>query len=147
MPKKRIASKQRKIIIDRANGCCEYCRSQARFALYSFSIDHIIPLSKGGSSTLDNFALACQGCNNFKYNKTEALDPISNKMVTLYNPRQQLWYDHFGWNYDFTIIIGTSPTGRATVEALKLNRESLINLRRILYQLRKHPPILFEDQY
>ncbi|MDX2285233.1 MAG: HNH endonuclease [Bacteroidia bacterium] len=40
-------------------GCCEYCKSQAAFATYSFSIEHIIPLSKGGTHDLSNLALAC----------------------------------------------------------------------------------------
>ena len=35
-------------VVERAQGSCEYCRSQARFATQSFSIEHIIPQSKGG---------------------------------------------------------------------------------------------------
>lgn len=145
MSYKRVTVQQKRNIIKRANGCCEYCRSQSHFATQSFSIDHIVPLSKGGKSTLDNLAFACQGCNNHKYNKTEVIDPVSKNAVPLYNPRLQRWYDHFGWNDDFTLIIGTTPTGRATVEALKLNREYLINLRRVLYNLREHPPAWPEE--
>ena len=145
MPSKKITVQQKHVIIKRANECCEYCRSQARFATQSFSIDHIVPHSKGGKNTSDNFAFACQGCNNHKYNKTDAIDPVSKKAVSLYNPRQQKWYDHFGWNDDFTVIIGTTPTGRATVETLKLNREPLINLRRALYKLGEHPPVWSEE--
>ncbi len=146
MSDKMIATKLRKLVANRANCCCEYCRSQTQFSIYPFSIDHIIPLSKGGESSLENLAYACQGCNNHKYNKTAELDPVSNKLVPLYNPRRQQWYDHFGWNYDFTIIIGTTPIGRATVELLRLNRESLINLRKILYKAGEHPPDLPEDE-
>jgi 5-methylcytosine-specific restriction endonuclease McrA len=51
-------------VIERAQGTCEYCRSQARFATQAFSIEHIKPQSKGGETSLDNLALACQGCNN-----------------------------------------------------------------------------------
>lgn len=50
---------------------------------------HIIPLSKGGTYDLDNLALSCQGCNNRKYNLTEAIDPIDGQFVPLYHPRQQ----------------------------------------------------------
>ena len=78
MSDKMIATKLRKLVANRANWCCEYCRSQAQFSIYRFSIDHIIPLSKGGESSLENLAYACQGCNNHKYNKTEGLDPVSN---------------------------------------------------------------------
>jgi len=44
------------------------------------------------------------------------------------------------WNEDFTLIIGLTPTGRATVETLQLNREGLVNLRRLLYAMGEHPP-------
>jgi len=70
MSESRTTHQQKKIVVKRARGCCEYCRSQACFAIQSFSVEHIIPKSQGGKSTLDNLALACQGCNNHKYNKT-----------------------------------------------------------------------------
>ncbi len=127
-------------VIERAQGNCEYCRSQARFATQAFSIEHITPQSKGGQTALDNLALACQGCNNHKYNKTKAADPITTEIVPLYHPRQQKWEEHFSWNEDFTLIIGITKIGRAFVEALQLNREGLVNLRRVLYRVSEHPP-------
>ncbi|MGQ9627694.1 MAG: HNH endonuclease [Anaerolineae bacterium] len=140
MPEKRITAGQRRILAERARGCCEYCRSQARFAIQPFSVEHVIPHSQGGETSLDNLALACQGCNNHKYNKIEARDPVTGDVVPLFHPRRQQWRDHFVWNEDFTLIIGLTPTGRATVEALQLNREGLVNLRRILYAMGEHPP-------
>lgn len=141
MSENRVTAQQKKIIVERAKGCCEYCLSQARFAMQSFSVEHIIPKSKGGKTTLNNLALACQGCNNYKYNKTEWHDPINNKLIALYNPRQQVWNQHFAWNENFTIVIGLTPTGRATVEALKLNLEGVVNLRQVLYSAGEHPPL------
>ena len=70
MPEKRVTAEQRQAVLERARGCCEYCKSQVRFATQSFSIEHIIPRHAGGETTLDNLALACQGCNNHKYTKT-----------------------------------------------------------------------------
>ncbi len=140
MLKSRITIIQRRIIAERAENCCEYCLSQLRFSMQSFSIEHIIPVDKGGNSESGNLALSCQGCNNHKYNKTEGYDPVSRQMVSLYHPRQQNWNAHFVWNEDCTLIIGITPTGRATVNTLHLNREGLVNLRRILYEARKHPP-------
>ena len=136
----RVSVKHKKAVIRRANNCCEYCRSQARFATQPFSVEHIIPVSKSGKNTLENLALACQGCNNYKYNKTEALDVVSAKLAPLFHPRQHIWHHHFGWDEDFSLIIGLTATGRATVEALKLNRKTLINLRQILYKVDEHPP-------
>jgi 5-methylcytosine-specific restriction endonuclease McrA len=66
MPERRVTAVQTRVVFQRAHGCCEYCRSQARFALQSFSNEHIVPRSAGGESELNNLALACQGCNNHK---------------------------------------------------------------------------------
>jgi hypothetical protein len=58
----------------------------------------------------------------------------------LFHPRQQRWSDHFTRNEGATLIIGLSPTGRATVASLHLNRPELVNLRRILAAAGEHPP-------
>ncbi len=123
----------------RARGSCEYCHSQNRFSPDPFSVEHIIPLSKSGTSESHNLAYACQGCNNRKYNHTEAIDPLTGKTVPLFHPRQHLWSDHFAWNEDYTTLIGLTPTGRATIDRLQLNRSGVVNLRRILHQLGEHP--------
>lgn len=140
MSEKRISVQKRRIVIERAQGCCEYCVSQEDFATQSFSVEHIHPKSRGGDDSLANLAFACQGCNGHKHTKIEAPDPVSREMVTLFNPRKQQWQTHFYWSEDYTHIIGLTPTGRATVEALKLNRGNLLNLRRVLYELGEHPP-------
>ncbi|WP_071191053.1 HNH endonuclease signature motif containing protein [Trichormus sp. NMC-1] len=141
MSEKRVTSQQKKAVAERAKGCCEYCRSQARFAIQPFSIEHIIPKSQGGKTSLDNLAFSCQGCNNHKYNKTEGIDPVGGNIVSLYHPRQQKWNEHFSWNEDFSLVIGLTPTGRAMVETLQLNREGVVNLRLVLYGIGEHPPV------
>jgi hypothetical protein len=105
-----------------------------------FSVEHIYPRSRGGDSSRGNLALSCQGCNNHKYNHTEATDPATGLAAPLFHPRRQRWRDHFAWNEDATLIIGLSRTGRATVVALRLNRPELVNLRRILAGASEHPP-------
>ena len=141
VPEKRVTPQQRLAVTGRAQGCCEYCRSQERFAPQNFTIDHIMPQSQGGQTTLENLALACQGCNSHKHARTVAIDPGTSKAVPLYSPRLQRWPDHFSWNEDFALITGLTPTGRATVQALKFNdRDGLLNMRRILYLAGAHPP-------
>lgn len=127
-------------VAERAKGSCEYCLSQARFATQSFAIDHIHPVSWGGATEMDNLALACSGCNSYKANRLDATDPVTQRQVALYNPRQHDWNKHFCWSKDFLLIIGLTPIGRATVEILRLNRPPLLNLRRALYSLGEHPP-------
>ncbi len=136
----RIPTDLRHLVQDRAQGACEYCRSQSRFATQSFSVEHIIPRTSGGTTTDANLALSCQGCNNHKYNKTEGTDPVKGAPVALFHPRSQRWSEHFAWSPDAAMIVGLTPTGRATVEALRLNREGLVNLRRVLFTAGEHPP-------
>ena len=141
MPRPRLTHKQRQYVIERAQGCCEYCLCQAQFATQSFSIEHIIPLEADGNNEIANLALACQGCNAHKHTKQLAPDPLEGGLVPLYHPRQQYWHEHFGWNEDYTVIVGLTPTGRATVVALRMNRPSVVNLRRLLYAYGEHPPL------
>lgn len=130
----------KKAVRKRAKFCCEYCLAQAEFSADNFSIEHIFPLSKGGTSTLQNLALSCQSCNNHKFTATHAFDPLTASTATLYNPRTDIWTQHFKWDDDCSEIVGLSPTGRATVIRLHLNRKGLINFRRVLAQAGLHPP-------
>ncbi len=135
-----ISKEEADFIARRARHCCEYCRSPERFAMQSFSLEHIQPRSKKGPTVVDNLAFACQGCNNHKYDRTEAIDPVSTELVPLFHPRRQNWSDHFTWSDDFRLVLGLTATGRATVEALQLNREGLVNLRGVLFSAGEHPP-------
>ncbi|MCX6054250.1 MAG: HNH endonuclease [Chloroflexi bacterium] len=133
---------QRTRVAERAKNCCEYCLSQEQYSSDSFSVEHIVPLIKGGKNTLDNLAFACQGCNNRKYTSTEAYDLVGQVTVLLFHPRLHKWEDHFSWSDDGVLILGLTPIGRATVDKLQLNRVGLINLRHILFDAGEHPPIL-----
>src|SRR5207253_4913924 len=93
---KRKAS-LRELIAKRAQERCEYCRSPAASAHQSFSLEHIRPRSRKGRDSLRNCALACQGCNNHKYDRMKARDPISLQMTVLFHPRRHRWRDHFVW--------------------------------------------------
>jgi hypothetical protein len=140
MTERRVTAEEKRNVVRRAGGCCEYCRSQQRFGTEPFSAEHIEPRSEGGKTVLENLALSCQGCNNHKFTKAESHDPVTGEAVPLYHPRKQRWEDHFAWSVDFTEVVGLTPIGRATVVALHLNREGLVNLRRVLYAVGEHPP-------
>jgi 5-methylcytosine-specific restriction endonuclease McrA len=133
-----VALKQ--LVFNRASGLCEYCRSQARFAIDPLVIDHIQPVSRGGKTIAENLALSCQTCNNYKYTKTEALDPVTNQSVPLFHPREMIWEKHFTWNEDVTQAIGITPVGRATISLLQINRDGVVNMRRVLAIMGYHPP-------
>lgn len=140
MADRHIPVELRRLVTERARGCCEYCRTQARYSSDSLTVDHIIPRGADGPTTADNLALSCHGCNQHKSKRTAALDPATDSHVKLFHPREQRWDEHFAWNNDFTAVLGLTGTGRATVIALRLNRPGLVNLRRVLFALGEHPP-------
>ena len=127
-------------VVQRAGGRCEYCKSLRSNAIHAFHIDHIIPSGSGGSSDSDNLALSCGGCNSAKGNRMSGTDPVSGIDTPLFHPRKQLWQDHFHWSGDLLEVVGISPIGRATVEQLRLNREGLVNMRRLTLMSGDHPP-------
>jgi hypothetical protein len=86
-----------------------------------------------------NLAFSC-GCNSYKGDRTSARDPETGRRAALFHPRRQQWSRHFTWNEDLTLIIGRTATGRATIDALRLNRPELVNLRRALCVIGEHPP-------
>ncbi len=141
MTKRLSRAALRRFVIARALGCCEYCLSQMRYSSHSFALEHIIPRKRGGKTVESNLALSCQGCNDHKHIKIKARDPLTGKLAPLFHPRRQLWSEHFTWSADYQEIIGLTPTGRATVVALKLNREEVVNLRRVLIAFDEHPPV------
>ncbi|MEM9888829.1 MAG: HNH endonuclease [Bacteroidota bacterium] len=130
----------KQLVKERANFCCEYCQALELFATEDFTIEHIFPIAKGGLDDIDNLALACSGCNSHKSTKTEAFDPETQTIVLLFHPRQHNWKDHFTWSDDSITIIGQTDIGRATVLALKMNRQGLRNLRYALTLAEEHPP-------
>jgi hypothetical protein len=141
MTERYVPAALRRRVTERAAGYCEYCRCPAKYSAQSFAIEHIVPRQAGGPTVSDNLALACQGCNAHKATKTMAADPATNRLAPLYHPRQDRWREHFAWSEDFIEIIGLTPTGRATVTALQLNRNGLVHLRRVLYLVEAHPPV------
>lgn len=140
----RPTNAQREEVSKRAKCLCEYCLSPEDFSNSTFEVEHIHPLSKGGETVSENLAFACSGCNKFKSTKTEAFDSESQTTVKFYNPRKDIWNEHFVWNEDFTEIIGLTAKGRVTIKVLQLNRQRVVNLRRILILAGEHPP-KFED--
>ena len=135
-----LSAKTKLLVAVRADRICEYCRCPEQFSSTTFSVEHIHPRQLGGTDELDNLAFACQGCNNIKFTKTSGIDPETAKTVPFFHPRRQEWAEHFAWSDSLQIVLGLTPSGRATIDALKLNREEVRNLRGLLFLIGEHPP-------
>jgi 5-methylcytosine-specific restriction endonuclease McrA len=106
-----VNERTRQLVRQRAKYLCEYCHSPERSSSDTFTIDHLIPKSFGGSDELDNLALACRRCNERRYNFTTGTDPQTGRETPIFNPRLQQWTDHFMWVDGGLKIIGKTPTG------------------------------------
>lgn len=135
-----VAAGLRQRIAKQARHRCGYCQTQEVVSGVPLTLEHILPKSSGGQSVEENLWLSCRLCNEAKGVLTEAVDPKSGKLVPLFNPRMQAWTDHFAWSDDGTIVIGQSPTGRATVKALSLNSELRVRARAMWVEAGWHPP-------
>jgi hypothetical protein len=118
---------------------CSYCRSQEAITGAAFIIDHIIPQALGGGDEIDNLCLACWDCNRIKHVQVTGIDPLSGERTALFNPNRQVWGDHFEWHEDGRLIVGLTPTGRATVDQLRLNRPLLARARENWIRAGWHP--------
>jgi HNH endonuclease len=137
----RVSKQQKRLVAERAGYCCEYCLSQEAYSPDYFSIEHVYPQAILLKHDIENLAFACQSCNNHKYTKTSAVDPLTGVIAPLFNPRIHSWEDHFSWVDDYSLIQGRTAIGRCTVTQLRLNRPAVVNLRILLASVGKHPPL------
>jgi hypothetical protein len=112
-------------IREAARNRCGYCLAPQDLVLDRLEIEHIVPVGAGGTDDETNLWLACGICNGHKWKHTSEPDPLTNEVVPLFNPRTQTWSEHFEWSEDGIRVIGLTPTGRATVAALKLDSDQV----------------------
>ena len=125
-------------VAKRARHRCEYCHAPEAFFSHRLSLDHILPESLGGPTSLANLALCCYGCQFQKLAFTLAVDPASQTTASLFNPRRQRWSRNFRWSEDGLQLEGLTRVGRATIERLALNNDRQIEARK---RWRFHPDL------
>jgi hypothetical protein len=130
----------RRKVAEAARQRCGYCLTPQEVSGAQMQVEHIIPLARGGTSDEENLWLSCAWCNSYKGVKTHGVDPLTGAEVPLFNPRNQLWAEHFSWSDDGTEIFGLTSTGRATVAALRLNNEYIVPARRNWVRAGWYPP-------
>jgi hypothetical protein len=133
-----VPAELRRLVIERALGCCEYCLLHQDHTDFSHQVDHIIALKHRGLTVLINLALACLECNLLKGSDLASIDPLTREIVPLFNPRRQIWHEHF--TFQAEMIVGLTPTGRTTVSLLQFNRSDRASQRRNLIKLGAYPP-------
>lgn len=123
----------------RAGYRCEYCHTPQTITAQTFHADHICPRSQGGVTEMGNLCYACPRCNLHKGARTEGVDPRTGRTVSLFNPREHVWEEHFRWSPTYKRIIGRTDIGRATIRVLDLNGETLVEAREMWVVLKLIP--------
>ncbi len=133
-----ISAALRRLVIQRSGDRCEYCTLSQAGQIATFHVDHVIPDSAGGETSDDNLALACVSCSLKKGARQRIQDPKTGDRVQIFNPRLQAWSDHFAWQ-DLQLL-GLTSIGRATIQALQLNRPMMLAIRSEEVFFDRHPP-------
>ncbi len=121
----------RQLVANRADSRCEYCLLPQAVALHRHEPDHIVPRQHGGETQENNLALACVRCNRYKGPNVGSFDPFTNVLAPLFNPRTQVWAEHFRW--DEATILPLTPEGRVTLRILRLNEgDRLVERQRLI---------------
>ena len=108
----------------RANYVCEYCHAPQSTSNFPLEVEHIIPISFGGKTEFENLALACRSCNIFKSNFLFGLNDIR-----LFNPRIDLWSEHFEVKLLTFEIVGLTESGNGTIIRLRMNSTFQLSAR------------------
>jgi len=140
MSREYIPETLRRQVVETARHLCGYCLTAEEISGAPMHIEHIIPLAQGGTSDEENLWLACAWCNSHKGAKMRGVDPDTGAETNLFNPRTQIWGEHFRWSEDETEIIGRTPCGCATVAALRMNNEYIVPARRNWVRAGWRPP-------
>lgn len=114
----------------RARHVCEYCRAPEGVFNLAFEVEHIIPQSQGGEATEDNLALSCRSCNLYKSSSVSAFDKITQTEIRLFNPRADVWNEHFLISEESAEIKDLTAIGRVTVARLRINSNAQTDARK-----------------
>lgn len=136
----RISQDLEKQVREASKNRCGYCLTPQSLTSHKLEIEHIYPISKGGTSEKENLCLACRHCNLHKSAKILGFDIVTGKRVKLFNPNKQKWSEHFTWNDKKTTLIGKTACGRATIYALKMNDDLQTTARKVWKLTGLFPP-------
>jgi hypothetical protein len=120
----------REQVRQRAGDRCEYCRMPQSATELPHEADHIRSVKHTGPTELTNLCWACALCNDYKGSDVAAYVPGTDQLVRLFNPRSDVWDDHFWW--EGPLLRGRTAIAEATIALLKINAHSRVDHRRLL---------------
>ena len=122
-----VPGQLRRVVVERARDRCEYCGLAQVGQEAAFHLEHVVAVGAGGETDARNLALACVSCSLRKGARQTGRDPQTGDETPFFNPRRETWREHFQWKG--ATVAGLTPTGRATISALRLNRPLVLAIR------------------
>ena len=119
----------------RAQRLCEYCLIHEDDSVWGLQVDHVIAEKHGGPTAEHNLCYACPPCNRAK--GSDLTTVINGKLVRLFNPRIDVWNEHFA--LDGPRIKARSRIGNGTISLLGINDSDRLEMRRILVLAGTYP--------
>ncbi|RYZ86892.1 MAG: HNH endonuclease [Proteobacteria bacterium] len=114
-----ISVRLRNEVASRASFCCEYCLiDELKTGLFC-EVDHIIGVKHNGPTSNSNLAYACFNCNRNKGSDIASIDWDSNEIIRFYNPRSDIWAEHF--RFEGFHIVATTQIGKVTATIFRFN--------------------------
>lgn len=74
-PRVSLSKELKGMVFEQSNGYCAICGKP--LTPESYTVDHIVPLSRGGTNEMSNFRCVCKRCNEWKG------DSLDGEMVTM----------------------------------------------------------------
>jgi hypothetical protein len=137
-PRPYLSQELRREVADRAQHICEYCLISEQDTAFGCSVDHIISIKHGGSSSVENLAYACVFCNRYKGSDIGSILWDTQEFLRFFNPRKDHWGDHFQLNQ--AIIYPLTGIGSVTLQILGMNDPDRLQERQILTVQNQYPP-------
>jgi hypothetical protein len=137
VPLPTIPQVLKKQVMEAAGDHCEYCQLPSKAAI-DLQIHEVTLLTDGGLIAFDNLVYACLQCRTLQRDNQH--ESHSGKPIPIFNPRRHVWSEHFRWSEDRLQMVGITPVGMATVNALRLNNMLTITARQVGLEEGWHPP-------
>ncbi|CCH92586.1 HNH endonuclease [Microcystis aeruginosa PCC 9432] len=139
MARPYISLELRKLVAERADFLCEYCLISASDRVSGCQVDHIISFKHGGATSADNLCYACIFCNLQKGTDLGSINWETGELVRFFNPRRDLWKEHFQLKEAF--IQPITDIGNVTARILDFNNKERLQERQLLIEIAKYPPV------
>lgn len=133
-----MAKVRRRLVKLRSQNRCEYCQLDQAYSILPHQIDHVRATKHHGSNTMENTCFSCAHCNASKGSNVAGYDPETSLLTPLFNPRNDVWTDHFRWQGG--ILVGLTSVGRATIDVLRINDPNCVEQRQALIETGLFPP-------